>query len=60
MALAGFGLGALLARLPWWAAAAVIMAAAVWVVTLFVGLNRETRQINRELAELQRRYEAGG
>lgn len=59
MGLAGVALGALLARLPWWAVVAVVTGFVVWAVVMFVQLERDMREARRQLAELAARMNKG-
>ena len=49
MALAGFGVGTLLAHLPWWAAVTVLVLGIGWAVWMLVSVQRDLKRIQDEL-----------
>jgi hypothetical protein len=59
MGCAGFVVGLLLARLPWWAAVVVLIGAGTWAAVQLVSVERDLRRIRAELAVIEQEI-AGG
>lgn len=59
---AGFGMGLLLNRLPFWAAMVVLAGAAIWAFATLASVQRDLNRLKRDLAEFeeQMNHEAGG
>lgn len=54
MGCAGFAIGCLLARLPWWAAVIVLVGAGTWAAVQLISVSRDLRRLRAELTEIER------
>ena len=60
MGCAGFAVGCLLARLPWWAAVTVLVGAGTWAAVQLVSVHRDLRRLKDELAVLEQQLGSSG